>query len=317
MSVFQTKKINIETLGEYLRDTREALKLSFNQVRRLTQIPEKYLLSLEAGDYQKLPGDVYIKGFLKSLAAVYHVPAAALLTQFEKERDLERSLTKDPLHPYPAKTYQLPSFTVTPKTITVSLVLVLAAASVIYLIWQVRSVSAPPNLNLLFPSENVTVNSRSILLRGKTERGSRVYVNGQEVLVEESGEFKEVLNLVDGSNQLLVEAKNKFDKVSAVERTVVVTETLPPTSTPLIIGHNIVVVSVIGPQQAWLNVIADGVVVFEGILKPGSRQTFFAQRQMLISSGNAGSTRLIYNGRDLGVLGFQGEVLNDIRFTAE
>lgn len=56
-------------LGDLLRETREQRGLSLEQVEADTRIRYKFLVALESGDYDALPGQVYVKGFLRTYAA--------------------------------------------------------------------------------------------------------------------------------------------------------------------------------------------------------------------------------------------------------
>ncbi|MCL5436053.1 MAG: DUF4115 domain-containing protein [Patescibacteria group bacterium] len=320
MNSFKSKKISTETLGEYLRHAREALDFTPYDIRRLTQIPERSLAALEEGNYEALPADVYVKGFLKSLAVVYRVEAKGLLAQFEKERNLSRTLTTGSVTVEPRKTYRLPRFVITPKILTLVLVTILALGSLGYLVWQIYSVSAAPQLTVTYPPSDLAIGTRSMLLRGSTEPGARVYVNAQEISVDENGEFKEVLNFVEGSNQVVVRAENKFGKSSTVRRLVSVappTVVAPiPTSTPA--GPLTVAIEVevsVGPEDTWLKAVADGKVVSDSVVAAGESLVFNADSELLLSTGNAGSTRVRYNGTDLGVLGSHGEILSNIKFS--
>lgn len=57
-----------QALGQYLFSRREALEMSIDQISRTTKIPNASLLHLEAGRFDKLPGDVFVRGFLRSYA---------------------------------------------------------------------------------------------------------------------------------------------------------------------------------------------------------------------------------------------------------
>src|SRR5258708_33484477 len=87
--LFKIKQVKIDTLGEYLLHVREQLNLVIKTVSILAQIKPKYLELLEAGPYQQLPADVYILGFLKSLANIYHIEEQMLIDQYEQEQGLE------------------------------------------------------------------------------------------------------------------------------------------------------------------------------------------------------------------------------------
>jgi hypothetical protein len=52
----------------YLRAAREARDLSLEEIARTTRIPERSLALLERGDFERLPADVFVRGFLRSYA---------------------------------------------------------------------------------------------------------------------------------------------------------------------------------------------------------------------------------------------------------
>jgi transcriptional regulator with XRE-family HTH domain len=54
------------TLGKYLRSAREARGIDLREAAQLTRISLQYLKALEAEDFSKLPGAVFVRGFLKN-----------------------------------------------------------------------------------------------------------------------------------------------------------------------------------------------------------------------------------------------------------
>jgi cytoskeletal protein RodZ len=56
------------TLGEKLRQAREARGISISEVAEQTRISALYLESIENNDYRTLPGGIFNKGFVKSYA---------------------------------------------------------------------------------------------------------------------------------------------------------------------------------------------------------------------------------------------------------
>ena len=62
-------------------------------------------------------------------------------------------------------------------------------------------------------------------------------------------------------------------------------------------------------SSAWIEVIADGVVVEKGrVFHGGDNATYTAQRSFQVHTGNAGATDIVWNGQDLGALGPSGFV---------
>jgi transcriptional regulator with XRE-family HTH domain len=58
----------VEAIGEMLKNAREARKLSIKEISKETNISSNYLTALEEEDFDKLPGETYVVGFLKNYA---------------------------------------------------------------------------------------------------------------------------------------------------------------------------------------------------------------------------------------------------------
>ncbi len=68
-----------ETVGSFLRSEREHRRMSLAEVSRVTRIPATSLASIESDRFDELPGEVFVRGFLKAYAqAVGVLPAEAL-----------------------------------------------------------------------------------------------------------------------------------------------------------------------------------------------------------------------------------------------
>ena len=79
----------------------------------------------------------------------------------------------------------------------------------------------------------------------------------------------------------------------------------PAGAVPLTRGV-MVVISATG--LSWVRVTADGVKVFENVLRPGDVRRWSANRILQIRSGNAGGVDVTVNGRRLGLLGPVGQI---------
>jgi cytoskeletal protein RodZ len=66
-------------LGDLLREARESQGLSLEQVETDTRIRHRFLVALESGVYEALPGQVYVKGFLRTYASYLGLDAEQVL----------------------------------------------------------------------------------------------------------------------------------------------------------------------------------------------------------------------------------------------
>ncbi|EKF52405.1 Transcriptional regulator in cluster with unspecified monosaccharide ABC transport system [Lactococcus garvieae DCC43] len=75
----------IKTIGEVLKEKRTDLGLGLSEAEKLTNIPKLYIIALETGDYKALPGDFYIKAYLKQYAEKLELDADQILLAYEKD----------------------------------------------------------------------------------------------------------------------------------------------------------------------------------------------------------------------------------------
>jgi|GEM_PF-885574 len=72
------------TLGKYLRDAREALGIDLRDAAQQTRISIQYLKALEEEDFSRLPGEVFVKGFLKNYVKFLHVDESEVLKRYKE-----------------------------------------------------------------------------------------------------------------------------------------------------------------------------------------------------------------------------------------
>jgi cytoskeletal protein RodZ len=73
------------TVGERLRNAREANKLSVYQVAEATKIRTDHIRALEAGEWDVFAAKVYIRGFVRTYAALLKLDEAETLAALEAE----------------------------------------------------------------------------------------------------------------------------------------------------------------------------------------------------------------------------------------
>jgi Domain of unknown function (DUF4115) len=62
-------------------------------------------------------------------------------------------------------------------------------------------------------------------------------------------------------------------------------------------------------SPSWLKITTDGAVAYQQIAEPGFSRSFEGRDSLSIWTGNAGAVEAQVDGRDLGTLGADGEVL--------
>jgi hypothetical protein len=75
-------------------------------------------------------------------------------------------------------------------------------------------------------------------------------------------------------------------------------------------------VNIVADQRAWLRVIVDDEIEFEGRVLSGTAYTFSGEEKIELLTGNGAALQVFFNQRELGRLGIYGEVVHTV-FTPE
>jgi cytoskeleton protein RodZ len=76
------------------------------------------------------------------------------------------------------------------------------------------------------------------------------------------------------------------------------------------------VVQIRATQPAWVHAVADGKVVVDEELKPSNERSITAKHQLVLKTGNAGGVEVSYNGKPAAALGTANQV-RTVTFTSE
>jgi cytoskeletal protein RodZ len=336
MNGFTKKNIETLTLGEKLKKLRGERRMSLGDVSRNTKIQVKYLEFIEEGAYDKLPADVYVKGFLKNYAEFLGVSENALNKLFEKEKEIKKNLNlrssrkeKNGNRFKILQPLKIDSFTFTPKIIAGSLIALLVLAGFVYLYKEVGSFASVPRLVVLSPLQNTSVSGNSVLVEGVTDRDAKLFLNGQPTLVNDEGRFRESLILQSGANVISVKAINRFQKEieeiitvqTDYEEPINLTEANKASDSGALDSDaeagNISMEIKADPGPVTVSVKTDGNLIFSGTMLSGSVQKFEAKEKISIDSDKASNTFIKFNGKDLGALGEKATVIKEVIFTKD
>ena len=327
---FKKKKVKSQTLGEKLKQVREKANVSLSEIAKNTKIRKLYLEMLESGRFDKLPPDVYVKGFLNGYAEYLGIEPADVMKLYEKERGIQRSMKKtrneDQSIVKKNRKFELPAIVFTPKIFTGIFFASLVLLGGIYFYREVGEFSKAPRLVILQPTSDISIDVSSIEVIGITDKEGKIRINGQPVFVNDKGEFKETLSLQSGVNEIEVKAINRFSNeeakrfnVSANYETDIAKEEVG---------------SVMGAQgkqeeetvrleikikdfPTWVLVTVDGKNIQNGTMLPGAIQIFEGQEKISVTAGRADQVFVKLGEKDLGSLSEDPVVIRDIVFTPE
>lgn len=308
---FEKKKIQIDTLGEYLAEIRQSLNLDLKKVSSKTGISERFIESLEAGDFCKLPADVYVLGFLKQLSLEYGIDQKQLIDQYKKEKSIFGHLQKkENLPPKSIKGRIFDRIVVTPKILSLVTGLLFIGATIFYIVWQVASLNKAPFLEIFDPTEGQVLSASFASIKGKTDVGSMVSVNDQPVFVDENGLFQTQIGVNNGPKDIVIISKNKFDK--STKKTISINVEIKNGRI-----ENEIELSLYFGGEVQIEVGVDEAKNIQETFHKGDTKIIKAKKKIVVSTSNAGATEAVLNGQKLGPLGRQGEILKNVPFFAE
>ncbi len=297
---FTRKKVGSLTLGEKLQKIRNDHRISLTEASKATKIQVKYLEALEAGSYEKLPPEVYVRGFLRGYAGFLGVPEDTILRMYDRERSIQKNLGRG--EPFRFQPHSPIRFRIdfSSKTVVVAVISVISLGFFSYLYLEFRSFVSEPRLVIVEPTDRSTVRTADTWISGETDRRAKVSINGQEAVVSEDGRFSDHVILMSGLNVITVSAVNRFGKERI--RTVTVSADIPEqVAAPAVSEGDMipmrVEVSIRMTETATVTIEADEEIVFSGELSREETKRFEAKREIRVSSGK-GTAVFVRSGND-------------------
>lgn len=211
--VFHKRALDHSALGEQLQAARRARGVSVQAVAERTMLPLRALHAIEQGKFQDLESALYAERFLALYARFLGLSERLVLAQFRREghnnlptvmppQGVRAPLLRGPL--------PMRKFALIP-------VLCLALA---YLVLSARHLVFPPVISISSPANAAETDKPDIQVTGTAQRGSKVYINGEEVTLSPQDTFGDVVSLGQGMNTIRIEATGKSGKTTEVIRQV-------------------------------------------------------------------------------------------------
>ena len=96
----------METVGEILKNAREKKGLTIESLEKKTRIVSRYIEALENNEFDKLPGEIYVKGFIKTISDKLLLDSDKVLERYNlqiNEDKFEEDLYKSDKNAKPIK----------------------------------------------------------------------------------------------------------------------------------------------------------------------------------------------------------------------
>jgi cytoskeleton protein RodZ len=284
-------------IGNQLRDQRERLSLSLENIETYTHISVHYLKALEDGRMDQLPSPVQGRGMLNNYASFLDLDLDAVLMQYADALQLRREELEQEVVIQEKKKRQ-PAEIVKPGSIRsffsldIALVGLLVIAAFGALVWGTASILGYRQSINKTPTE-IPISNLIIMTQTPT-----LLVISEPTLPE----------LTNTSLPALVDLPTSSDL--GLDATSQITPTV--SGTPPTQGVYTVQLFIVAIQRTYMQVFVDGKSVFNGRTIPGNPYLYNGYKQIELICGNAAAIQITYNHTALSSVGTSGAVIHMI-----
>ncbi|MEX0650196.1 MAG: helix-turn-helix domain-containing protein [Candidatus Andersenbacteria bacterium] len=206
-------KEHLEYAANLVREARYSQQISLEQAAKDLHIPIEQLEALEQGDVSSFAAEVYARGAYTQYAIYLGIDSQ--LAQRAILRSLSSVRVIAPLKVYtPARWFERIQH---PRFFIIGLGLCASLLVGGYIVWQLRLFWQLPALAVTSPQESV-IDADHIVVRGTSEKGIKLFVNGESFLLKEDNTFELDIDLHPGVNVIQLEGTNAAGRKRVVER---------------------------------------------------------------------------------------------------
>ena len=280
-------------VGDILRRERERQKFSVKDIEQGTSIRAVYIEAIEDGEYDKLPGNVYAKGFVKNYANFLKLEGDKLSREFAEEiapppapaimTDSKSSTPSEDIKP--AQNEVVKNFAAEDKTADI-------------ISEPIPNLNSQPNQKSYEQSE-IKINSVSSVRNKKSNSG--LLVAAVILIAAIAGGLWYYFTNIEGAEI----AQNQNPNPQSISTVNPVSASTPDSATPM----NGVSLQARFNDRCWTKVIVDGRIAYEGTAEAGQTLNWQGTDKIIVTAGNAGAVAFVENGRDLGIAGADGDVV--------
>ena len=280
----------IENFGSYLKHERELRGVPLQEISRITKIHIRFLEALEDNRFDELPGEVFIKGYIRSYANIIGSDVDEMLNSYEESignKLIEKGPNSQSKLTNTAKKY---------------IGFVIAGLSILALLFFTKFIILDKNN----PTAKIVKPSSSILgAAPKKETLPKIAENSlphPEVSVTKK-------TLVVENELDTIKPKPELQKQ---KNSLVVKEGETPGNMEKPLKLTIKV-----KNNSWFNITIDDFRGEDFILSAGEEKSYWGNEIFRLTIGNKQGTDLILNGKSLVIPESEGNIVKDIIINSE
>jgi len=285
------------SFGERMQREREMRGVTLEEISESTKISSRCLQALEEEEFNKLPGGIFNKGFVRAYARHLGIDEDQAVADFvlasggEKEQPLP-----DPPEPRAVTLGQRAEGHPNWRAFALLVVLLVTAVAAL---WKL----GPSAVHLVAAEW--------------TARTSRLNPEPAAASAAPAGVTPQVTPEVAATSLPPPPAGTQKSMAKAKAVAVAASGPAPaaPAAAPAVAAApspqalpSSFVVQVRATQDAWVQIVADGKVMSEGVLVPPAEKRVRAAKEVVIKTGNAAGVEVSFNGQPLPPLGEENQM---------
>jgi cytoskeleton protein RodZ len=319
-----------EDFGSYLKHERELRGVPLDEIAQSTKISISFLRALEEGRFEDLPGEVFIKGFIRSYGQAIGSNVDELMAAYHetgsKREDTETSHEIPPLSREEEPERQPGSFPIK-SIIGFGMALVIIAGGVYWFTSEKGKSSGQPQQTVI-PSviDNSLPEVEGEIL-GTTQVETEETPDNAESQQTDAAmpsEAPATTSPDTPSGDASAEQSTIKNTVTVSENDAIikdiqnqaVSETLEA-STETALGESSLNLVIQVNEDSWFNLRVDDQRDQDFILPPGGSKTIQAKNAVVITIGNRRATELILNGQPMELPESPDNVIRNLTVNAE
>ena len=281
----------VENFGSYLKHERELRGVPLEEISGATKIHIRFLQALEDNQFDELPGEVFIKGYIRSYANIIGSDVEEMLNIYEESVGNKTENISE----------SVPPSNISAKTF---LVFALLGLIILALIFGVRFLISSKNNQ---PVKNAELNEKQnveppapLLIKSLEEKTPLVI---EDKLLKESD-----APLPENSQALITELDSLKQKPDIENQ---VNSLVPTDNESQLVLEKRLKLTIKVKNNSWFNMTIDDFREEDFILPAGEEKSYWGNNVFRLTIGNKQGTEIILNGKKLVIPESKENVVKD------
>ena len=281
----------VENFGSYLKHERELRGVPLEEISGATKIHIRFLQALEDNQFDELPGEVFIKGYIRSYANIIGSDVEEMLNIYEESVGNKTENISE----------SVPPSNISAKTF---LVFALLGLIILALIFGVRFLISSKNNQ---PVKNAELNEKQ-----NVEPPAPLPIKSLEEktpLVIEDKLLKESDAPLPEQSQALITELNSLKQKSDIENQV--NSLVPADNESQLVLEKPLKLTIKVKNNSWFNMTIDDFREEDFIIPAGEEKIYWGNNVFRLNIGNKQGTEIILNGKKLVIPESKENVVKD------